>query len=451
MRTGLEIEEEFHRIADSAPVPIWVTGLDHKRRFTNRAYVEFLAVSYEEAVDLDWRTILHPDDVAHMIADSLVGEASMAPFTLEARYRRHDGVWRWLRSVSQPRYDIGGKHIGFIGVAHDITEAKEAEHALRDSEWHFRTIFEQANDYIFTSDLNQRLTSCNPAVCAALGYTPEEALGKSFADFIDPDQFQQTTVMLQQKLTEGGSTRHTVRVNTRDGRKLIWEINSRLMLDGAGQPAGLHAIARDVTEMKRAEAHQKLLIDELNHRVKNTLAIVQSIAQQSLKRGGDPELARFAFEGRLLALSEAHDLLTRKQWEDAPIRLIVEDAMRPHAEPGRVRIDGPAIEIPPKTAISLALALHELATNAVKYGALSQAGGTVAIDWDKTVEQGIERFTLNWVEAGGPPVTPPEQRGFGTRMIERGLAAELSGKVEINFAETGLQCRVMAPFPRAGT
>ena len=443
------IEEEFHRIADSAPVPIWVTGLDRKRKFTNRAYVEFMGVSYAEAVDYDWRALIHPDDVEQLLKQSIEGEASLQPFSLEARFLRHDGKYRWLRSVSQPRFDAKGKHVGFIGVAHDITESKEAEQAVRESEWHFRTIFEQANDYIFTSDVNQRLTSCNPAVCAALGYTPEEALGKSFADFIDPDQFDQTTMMLQQKLTQGGTTRHTVRVNTRDGRKLIWEINSRLMLDGSGNPTGLHAIARDVTEMKRAEAHQRLLIDELNHRVKNTLAIVQSIARQSFRPGGDPEETRLAFEGRLQALSEAHDLLTRKQWESTPMQLVIEDAMRPHIQPGQVSIEGPAVDVVPKTAISLSLALHELATNAVKYGALSVPDGRVSIRWDRIVEDGIEQFVLLWTEEDGPAVMVPRHRGFGTRMIERGLAAELNGTAEIEFAGSGLRCRVKAPLPTA--
>ena len=444
----MKIDEEFFRIADSAPVPIWVTELSRQRSFVNRAYVDFLGMDYPDAVNVDWRALIHPDDAAQLLAEAAVGELSLQPFSLEARYRRHDGAWRWLRSVSQPRYDSSGRHVGFIGVAHDITEAKEAEQAIRESEWHFRTIFEQANDYIFTSDLNQRLTSCNPAVCAALGYTPEEAVGQSFADFIDPDQFQQTTMMLQQKLAEGGTTRHTVRVNARDGRKLIWEINSRLMLDGAGNPTGLHAIARDVTEMKRAEAHQKLLIDELNHRVKNTLAIVQSIARQSFKSSVDPETAQLAFEGRLQALSEAHDLLTHKQWEAAPIQLVIQDAMRAHAEPERLSIDGPPIEVAPKTAISLALAIHELATNAVKYGALSNASGRVSIGWDTQPGDTGDQFTLIWAEQGGPPVRAPERRGFGTRMIERGLAAELNGSVAIDFEEGGLRCRVTAPLPQ---
>jgi PAS domain S-box-containing protein len=127
-----ESEERFRVIADSAPALMWVTRLDRTRNFVNRPYVDFLDVSYEEAVNFDWREILHPDDHDRIVAESLAGEASMKPFALEARYRRHDGEWRWIRSLSQPRWGPGGEHIGFIGVAHDITEAKNAEIALRD-------------------------------------------------------------------------------------------------------------------------------------------------------------------------------------------------------------------------------------------------------------------------------------------------------------------------------
>lgn len=126
-----ESEERFRLIADSAPVPMWVTALDRKRTFVNRAYVEYLNISYEEAIDFDWRNIIHPEDADRIIAESVAGEASLKPFTLEARYRRDDGEYRWLRSTSQPRWGPDGEHNGFIGVAHDITDTKEAEAALR--------------------------------------------------------------------------------------------------------------------------------------------------------------------------------------------------------------------------------------------------------------------------------------------------------------------------------
>ncbi|RYD47002.1 MAG: PAS domain S-box protein, partial [Sphingomonadales bacterium] len=127
-------EDEFRLIADSAPVAVWVTRLDRQRSFVNRAYVEFLGVSYDEALAFDWREIIHPADGARLLTESIAGEARLETFQLEGRYRRADGVWRWLNSTSQPRWNAAGEHIGFIGVAHDVTEAKHAELALRDRE-----------------------------------------------------------------------------------------------------------------------------------------------------------------------------------------------------------------------------------------------------------------------------------------------------------------------------
>ncbi|HWH22036.1 MAG TPA: PAS domain S-box protein, partial [Allosphingosinicella sp.] len=142
-----ESEERFRLIADSAPVPMWVTQLDRKRSFVNRAYIEFLGLTYEEAVDFDWRTIIHPDDHDRIIKESVAGEASLKPFVLEARYRRQDGSYRWVQSVSQPRWGTHGEHIGFIGVAHDVTEAKEAEVKLREmNEVLERRVYERTAD-----------------------------------------------------------------------------------------------------------------------------------------------------------------------------------------------------------------------------------------------------------------------------------------------------------------
>jgi PAS domain S-box-containing protein len=698
-------EDEFRLIADSAPVAVWVTRLDRRRSFVNRAYVEFLDVaSYQEALDFDWREIIHPDDAARILQESIAGEASLGTFELIGRYRRKDGAWRWLHSTSQPRWDAQGRHAGFIGVAHDITEAKEAELALRDreaqlsafinqatagfgqvdlegrftlvndrfceiagwsreelmgktlfeithpddrgrnvplfdravavgtpythekryvrkdggvvwvnnsvsvirrpdgepfgvlavtldvtarreseaslrkgeetlrlavegagmatweldletmegewsanrfdllgmerrddrrgsldewiarvhpedragvqaaarrcfdegvpytieyrilradngaerwlqshgsridyddrrpsrfvgvsfditarkrseealreSEARFRTIFEQANDFLITTTLDQRITSVNPAVLAALGYLEAEVIGRPISDFMDPDQFAISRAALEEKLAYGGTTRLTLNVRASDGRELIWEVNSRLNLDEQGRPIGLHAIGRDMTEAKRAEAHLRLLIDELNHRVKNTLAIVQGIAQQTFKAGTEPVAARHAFEGRLAALSEAHNLLTREHWGPVSMAGIIGDAVAPHDAVGqRFTLEGPDLVLAPRTAISLALAIHELATNAVKHGALSRPEGRVAIRWQRTGTFDEPRLQLTWTESGGPPVHEPSRRGFGTRMIERGLAAELGGTVRIAFAREGLVCTVDAPLP----
>jgi two-component sensor histidine kinase len=200
----------------------------------------------------------------------------------------------------------------------------------------------------------------------------------------------------------------------------------------------------DITERKIAEQHRKLLIDELNHRVKNTLAVVQSIAAQTFKDSVvSPEL-RASYEGRLMALSRAHGLLTRESWESAPLRQLLNDAISPF-NMHRFDMRAADLRLAPKPAVSLVLALHELATNATKYGALSNDGGKVTITCAVETEE-IPMFRLVWMERGGPAVTPPAARGFGSRLIERGLAAELGGHVVLDYASDGLVCTIEAPL-----
>ena len=209
-----------------------------------------------------------------------------------------------------------------------------------------------------------------------------------------------------------------------------------------GGVAGIFVQGHDVTERKRFERHQHCP-GELNHRVKNTLAIVQSSAHQSFHSTIPASDAIRRFEGRLEALAEAHNLLTRSKSDSTSIADVVASALAPFCSRERREIGGPNVQISPKTAVSLALALHELATNAAKYGALSKPQGRVSVDWTVTANM----LELIWQEHGGPPVAAPDHRGFGTRMIERTLAAEFGGKVELEFRPEGVRCTVVAPRP----
>jgi two-component sensor histidine kinase len=220
-------------------------------------------------------------------------------------------------------------------------------------------------------------------------------------------------------------------------------VNSGLTYDESGKPVGLHVVARDVTEKKRAEEHQELLINELNHRVKNSLAVVQSIAEQTLRSGDVPDEVRQALSGRLAALASAHNVVTREKWASASMRQIISDVVQPFCSNDRCIIEGPDLPITPTTAATLGLAVHELATNAAKYGALKGERGSVNIHW------GVDESGLSWEwrESGGPRVSPPSRRGFGTKMIERALARQLGGTVSLEFLPDGLRCRVTAPAP----
>jgi two-component sensor histidine kinase len=212
----------------------------------------------------------------------------------------------------------------------------------------------------------------------------------------------------------------------------------------------------DVTERKRFEEHLRLLIDELNHRVKNTLATVQSIAAQTLRSSGSDAEARDAFEARLIALSSAHNVLTRRNWEGATLPDIVQVALAPHrvGRADRIETCGPDLWVEPRAALALAMALHELATNAAKYGALSNREGTVEVTWRVEPDregregEGSRRAHLAWTERGGPRVEPPTRRGFGTRLIERSLSGDLEGRAEIAYAPEGFRCTVSWPLPR---
>ena len=198
----------------------------------------------------------------------------------------------------------------------------------------------------------------------------------------------------------------------------------------------------DITERKRAEDRQKLLVNELNHRVKNSLATVQSIAAQTLRSITSPEFFREAFESRLIALSHTHDLLTRESWEGASLREVVDGELRAMAAEDRVTFDYASdLRLNPKAAVALGMGIHELATNAVKYGAWSVPGGEVIVAW----RQDGDLLRLSWTERGGPPVNNPTRRGFGARLLERGLAAELSGGVELTYDPTGLVCHMALP------
>jgi two-component sensor histidine kinase len=198
------------------------------------------------------------------------------------------------------------------------------------------------------------------------------------------------------------------------------------------------SLALEIEHRRRIERHQNLLLDELNHRVKNTLATVQAMAIQTMK--GVDLGARDAFLARLFALSSQHDLLTMDNWEGASLEGVARRALRPWREDehARFKVEGPPVHLSPKRALALGMAFHELATNAAKYGALSTAAGSVHVRW--AVLPDGKGLAFIWEERGGPPVAPPSHRGFGLRLIEHGMERELSGKVRLDFRPEGLVC-----------
>ncbi|MBA1158071.1 sensor histidine kinase [Microvirga mediterraneensis] len=223
--------------------------------------------------------------------------------------------------------------------------------------------------------------------------------------------------------------------------------NGKIVWDG---------IQIDITDQKRAEDHQRLLINELNHRVKNTLATVQSLAAQSFRSVGAQSIdslpsACASFEERLFALARAHDVLTRENWDGADFSDVLSQACMPYrtdgAECRRIEIGGPDLRISPSMALSFSMILHELFTNALKYGALSNASGRVRISWSTLAGTPGSRLSMRWEEHGGPRVDPPSRKGFGSRLIQDGIARELNGTVALSYDPDGVVCTVDVPLP----
>ena len=238
------------------------------------------------------------------------------------------------------------------------------------------------------------------------------------------------------------------RVVTPEGETRWILLRGRASDDEARPTARMTGVSLDITERKRADERQKLLLDELNHRVKNTLATVQSIARQT-RRAAEPAAFEEAFLSRLTALAQAHDLLTAVAWEGASLKDVIARTVAPYVAGGqteRIRLVGPDVRLNPNAAVSLTMGFHELATNAGKYGALSVVGGHVDVEWRVDSMTHPTQIEIDWRETGGPPVDPPARRGFGTRLLETGLAREFDGHVELSYAPEGVRCRMRLPL-----
>jgi two-component sensor histidine kinase len=250
----------------------------------------------------------------------------------------------------------------------------------------------------------------------------------------------------------GGVARFKGAANTAKGNPRYWDVQVSPIFGGDGKPSHLLSISRDITEewraiaeLKEANERRALLTAELQHRIKNTLAMVAAIANQTM-RGDDVSAAREAFSARLMILSHAHDLLTQTSWTEAPIKEIIEGALAAHRSgQKRIRLRGPDIVLKPKQALALAVAIHELATNAVKYGALS-TGGSVNVDWSVEPVDSVPSFRFSWMESGGPTVSEPTHKGFGSRLIANMLTNDFSGAVTTTYQSSGVECQLIAPL-----
>ena len=326
-------------------------------------------------------------------------------------------------------------------------ETHRVRAALRENEARLRHILDSVKEYaIITLDREGRVASWNRGAERLLGYAAGDVLGRPGDIFFTPEDRAGGAPEREMRLANEQGRATNERWHVRKDGSRFWGSGVMFPVEDGAEDAYLK-IFRDRTEERRAMERQSLLIGELNHRVKNTLAIVQSMAMQTLRSCPNTADARDALEARLVSLAKAHDILTSGQWSGGDLRELVVAALEAYssyAGASRFQIDGVELKLRPKALLALSMAVHELATNAVKYGALSNDDGRVAIRWELT--PGPERhFRFVWKESGGPPVTPPHRRGFGSRLVEEGLAQDIVGSVHLRFAIEGLECTIEAP------
>jgi PAS domain S-box-containing protein len=317
-------------------------------------------------------------------------------------------------------------------------ELAQAGWALRESEDHYRHTVELNPQVAWTALPDGQLNRVSPRWQDWTGGT---GLGDSWGEGIHPDDRPHTFHAWTHSVATGEPYDVEHRVRQVDGSYRWARSRAFPRRDGEGAILLWYGTTEDIEERKAAEQRQRLLINELNHRVKNNLSTVQAIAFQTLK--GDIGLAeaRSRFEARLMALSRAHNLLTEQNWGGASLESVVRDSTEHLAgEQDRFTVEGPDIKLTPRAALALALALHELGTNAAKYGALTAETGRISIGWRALAG----RLLVEWKETGGPAVTEPKERGFGSRLIERGLDADLGGAARLAFETDGLRCMIEA-------
>lgn len=340
-----------------------------------------------------------------------------------------------------------------LAITRDVSARNRSDRAARDSERRLRQLLDALPSAVYTTDVDGHVTFFNEACVRLAGRRPEiwvdrwcitHALYRPDGTPLPFEDCPMAVAIREGRAIAGAE----ILAERPDGARVPVLAYPTPLRDGDGTVVGAVNMLVDISERKYAEERRLLLINELNHRVKNTLATVQSLAHQSF-RGSGRSTAQEWFMGRLFALAGAHDLLTRDDWKGADLRDLVAVATAPLVTADRDPFDirGPELRLRPKAAVPLAMALHELCTNALKHGALSQGGGRVGIDW--TVDDsGEERLLrMRWAESDGPEVAVPERRGFGSRLIERGLAHELQARVRQQFLRGGLVCDIELPLP----
>ncbi|QKK33381.1 PAS domain-containing protein (plasmid) [Rhizobium indicum] len=375
-------------------------------------------------------------------------------FRYPARLRAKNGSIKHVQITSNANFgETGFKNTRCFTV--DVTDEVEASVTARQTEQKARDVLDALPAAIYTTDAEGRITFFNEAAVAFSGRRPEIGSDQWCVTWrlYEPDgtPLPHDQCPMAVSLREGRPIRGVQAIAERpDGTRVPFMPYPTPLLDAEGNVIGGINMLVDLSALEEAKEAQRVLIDELNHRVKNTLATVQSIAAQTLRSTPEPETFVANFQSRVIALAKAHDLLTRRRWTGVSLGELVDQEVVASLGPGaeRLILEGPEITLAPRIGLALGMVLYELLMNARQFGALSSAAGAVQFKWALVEDtQEATRLRMSWVEYGGPAVTPPDRQGFGIRLIERSIRNDLDGSVEASFAQSGFRCEMEFLLP----
>ena len=468
---------DFKALFETLPSPYMVLDRDLRYVAMNRAYEDAVRMPRERAIGRNLFELFPDATNSQRLLDSFdhvfnTGEPhtlAYIPYHVPRSMKAGGGTeLRYWTAIHTPVRDENGRVTHLLQNTVDVTELRrlrdaatpsgtallaraqeveEAHRRLAEESAQFRQLFMQAPGFIaIMTQPGHIFAFTNNAYQQLIGH--RDVLGKAAREAL-PEVVEQGFIELLDQVYESGEAFVGSGLAVRLQRSPDEEPEERFVdfvyqpiRDTEGAVSGIFVEGSDVTDRIRAQQQQRLLLDELNHRVKNTLANVQAIAAQTLRSTPDPNAFRHAFEARLMALSATHNLLTASTWTGADLTEVLLLELEPHGS-NHYRFDGPPVRLSAQEALTFGLVFHELATNAAKYGALSSPDGCVSVRWSVEGADGQRRLKLEWSEHGGPPIeAAPSRTGFGSRLIQRSVRTDLGGKAELTYAPKGIICRI---------
>jgi PAS domain S-box-containing protein len=436
--------------------------------FANAAFARLTGFERHEIVGRNCRFLQGPETNGEEVARLRTAIAERRPVELELLNYRKDGSRFWNRLLVSPVFDQDGALTYFFASQFDVTlererlarleqarttlegEIEKRNADLQASEQRLRFALKAGRLGSWNLDLGSGRLIVSDGFKEIFGLPQSEVVTRELLQrAVHPEDRALREAVVEEAIRTGNDYDTDFRIRTPAGEERWLQVRGQAFLRADGTPLSVVGVAQDITDRKRGEEHRALLANELSHRVKNMLATLQAIIAQTLRRAESLEGAGVTLGARIQAMAAATDLLVNARWETAGIHDLLRRTLDPFGidDPARFVLGGPEVQLPPRIAVALALGLHELATNAAKYGALSTSGGRVHVQWEVVDGERPQRIRVTWTETGGPPVVPPSRAGFGTRLIERVLAQEVGGTAKIDYRETGVVFTVDAPLP----